>query len=124
MAVIGPEIGSYALHFKGTVTASTPYYPADGRGGKTLTETDSFVRDADLCQLTYLVGSIEAQNAEFTIYDGDGNEVFSLERTTSVSPIEPIMFGENGPVIQGNWYVESTDTTPEWNIGFKVLASR
>ena len=112
------------MQFKGTVVAATAYYPSDGRGGKTATAGDSFVRDSELCRLTYLVGSIEAQNAVFSIFDGDDNEVFTLTRTTAVAAQEPIMFGEDGPVLQGNWYVESTDTTPEWNIGFKVVEGR
>ena len=121
---VGPTEGSYAMQFKGTVVAATAYYPSDGRGGRTATAGDSFVRDAERCRITYLVGTIEGSNAILSIFDGDDNEVFVLERTTAVSAIEPIMFGEDGPVLQGNWYVESTDTTPEWNIGFKIVEGR
>lgn len=128
--VIGPKVGSYSLKFEGddvdavAVVATTPYYPADGRGGFSDTDTVSFVRDADLSLITFIVGSLEAQNAILTFWDEDDKPVFRVERTSAVSALEPIIFGEFGPILQGNWYVTSTDTTPEWSIGFKVLSSR
>jgi len=128
MALIGPEVGSYALKFEGTdvdsvaVVAATPYYPDNGRGGFTTDPDESIVRNTDRSVLTYLHGTKESVTSILTFYDGDDNAIFYFQQADTAVDQWGIDFGDNGPVLYGNWYVVSSTTTPEWNIGFKILS--
>ncbi len=113
------------MRFDGTVVADTPHYPSDGRGGKTTTAADSFARDANFTVITALVGGTEATGVTFSIFDEDDNEVWYINQDVSNHAIwGPIIFGQDGPVLQGNWYVETSGTTPEWSIQFQIKEGR
>lgn len=124
MGVAGPDTGSYTLRFDGTVVAATDYYPSDGRGGKTTTATDSFARDADETLITFVTGGTQTSGVEISIHDQDGNKVWGLTQGTSGQGQWGEVYGEYGPLVLGNWSVQTTGTAPEITVGFRILSSR
>ncbi len=122
--VAGPNFGSYAMRFEGTIVANDPYYPSDGRGGKTTTVGDSFVRDAGLTIITRIDGGRQSANHTLRIFDEDDNEVWQFFVNSTTEPQWPFPFGQDGIVLQGNWYVTADVTAVEWAILFQVKEGR
>jgi hypothetical protein len=112
------------MYFVGTVSADTPYYPTNGKGGYTATATASHVRDALATVITGMYGGREGgAQPLIRLFDQDNNEVFSFKADDTSRGIWEFPFGQDGPTLTGNWYVKTDQTTPDWRILYQVKES-
>lgn len=118
-----PEFGDFTMAMEGVASYSIddPAYPLDGRG---LTADDADLamnREAVLSVVTALSCGRESANTYIRLFHGDGTRAFHYTQNDSARSEWSPDLGPEGMVLRGRWYATFGDTSPEWNVSFKVI---